>query len=231
MVYVDSGEIIVDDKGNRKYVIPKGPPVDQKCKYCCHSHIIGGPFWLAPIHDMGFVSRLRESLECQEDHSFGTIERMAGMLAVVNEELPDAPFYYIQDRLCSVVKTRMDKLTVFRSAILNAGYKVSLSHAHKLALKTDAPNDFIWDMMRAYEKLNPTNKDNWNDVCKAIIGRKDNFTDVSIDFTDHPDAEPPSRSSKLLRFQVNPPNWGPKCRAKGSAVTPKTEDKRAKNQA
>ena len=35
-----------------------------------------------------------------------------------------------------------------RSALLNAGYRVSLSHANKLAIKTDAPNEFIWRIMR-----------------------------------------------------------------------------------
>ena len=35
-------------------------------------------------------------------------------------------------------------LFVLRSAVLNAGYEVSLSHAAKNSLKTNAPVDFIW---------------------------------------------------------------------------------------
>ena len=46
-------------------------------------------------------------------------------LALVNEELPDVPFYYVQDRLCALAKIATSKITIFRSAILNAGYRVS----------------------------------------------------------------------------------------------------------
>jgi tRNA (guanine26-N2/guanine27-N2)-dimethyltransferase len=125
------------------------------------------------------------------------------MLAVVSEELPDVPFYYVQDRLCAITKLAPGKLTHFRSALLNAGYRVSLSHAHKLALKTDAPNDFIWDMVRAWEKDNPAKRDNLEGVAKAIIVEATepfmNDHNVVIDFTDHPDANPPSRTAQLKR--------------------------------
>ena len=46
----------------------------------------------------------------------------------------------------------------YRSALLNAGYRVSLSHANKLAIKTDAPNEFIWRMMRELVNREPTRK-------------------------------------------------------------------------
>ena len=76
---------------------------------------VKGPFWLDPIHDIGFVNRLRNSI--LDDGSYGTFQRMEGMLAVVSEELPDVPFYFLQDRLCSIMKVQMGKLTHFRSAV------------------------------------------------------------------------------------------------------------------
>ena len=33
---------------------------------------------------------------------------------------------------------------LFRSALLNAGYEVSLSHAAPNSVKTDAPNEVLW---------------------------------------------------------------------------------------
>ena len=39
---------------------------------------------------------------------------------------------------------------VYRSAILDKGYRVSISHAHANAVKTDAPHHVIWDIMRAW---------------------------------------------------------------------------------
>ena len=225
------GQLVTDDKNNVKYILPKGPPVDKKCTYCQHSHIIGGPFWIDPIHDIEFVTRLIASLKNFD--SLGTKERMEGMLTMVKEELPDVPFYYTYDRLCALVKVQMSKLSVLRSAFLNAGYKVSLSHANRYAIKTNAPNDVIWDIMRAYEKEHPSRPENWSPVCKAILGRQEAFSDVQVNFQEHPDAEPASRSAKLLRFQHNPPNWGPKTKAKlvqkENGIT-ELEDKRQRNQ-
>lgn len=45
-------------------------------------------------------------------------------------------------------------MMTFRSALLNAGYKVSFSHANKTSIKTNASNDIIWDVVRAWEKVN-----------------------------------------------------------------------------
>jgi hypothetical protein len=38
----------------------------------------------------------------------------------------------------------------FKSALINAGYRVSNFHKDPLAIKTDAPNSIIWDIIRAY---------------------------------------------------------------------------------
>ena len=93
------GQLVKDEKGNVKYVLPKGPPVDRKCKFCLHSHLMGGPFWINPMHDQDFVKRLIEGLdEPGAAENLGTIDRMKGMLAMVSEELPDVPFYYTYDR-------------------------------------------------------------------------------------------------------------------------------------
>lgn len=39
---------------------------------------------------------------------------------------------------------------VFRSAVINAGYRISGTHVNPLGLKTDAPMDVIWDIMRCW---------------------------------------------------------------------------------
>ena len=86
-------------------------------------------------------------------------------------------------------------------------------------------------MVRAYEKVNPSIKKNWTDVAKAILEREESFSTASIDFTEHESAEPPSRKLKLLRFQQNPPNWGPKSKAtKFCGKKFEKVDKREKNQ-
>ena len=38
----------------------------------------------------------------------------------------------------------------FRSALLHAGYRVSITHTSAEAVKTDAPPSVVWDIMRAW---------------------------------------------------------------------------------
>ena len=42
----------------------------------------------------------------------------------------------------------------YRSAILNQGYRVSISHANANAIKTDAPHHVLWDIMRCWVSTN-----------------------------------------------------------------------------
>lgn len=218
------GQLIPNENGkNFKYKLVSGPPVDSHCSYCQNTHQVGGPIWLAPIHDQDFVSELIASLD---DHEYETIERMKGMLTVAAEELPDVPLYYQQDRLCAMVKTGSGKMTVFRSALLNAGYRVSLSHANKLAIKTDAPADFIWDMMRVWRNSNTTSELKPGSTAFAIMATAPKH---EISFETHTGANPDSRKLQLKRFQINPErNWGPKSRA--SAGNFDDNEKRRQNQ-
>ena len=39
---------------------------------------------------------------------------------------------------------------IHRSAIIEQGYRVSISHTHANAIKTDAPNSTLWDIMRCW---------------------------------------------------------------------------------
>lgn len=165
--------------------------------------------------------------------TFATIDRMKGILTVVSEELQDIPLYYTQDHLCSTLRLGSGKLVDFRSALLHGGFRVSLSHCHKLAIKTDAPNQFIWDMMRAWEKTSPANRCKIPDgsPAAAILAGTPRHEDIS--FLLHPDANPESRERGLKRFQVNPEkNWGPKMRSRANLLREQVEEdgKRARNQ-
>ena len=117
--------------GQVKYCRPTGPPVNTNCQFCSNSHHIGGPIWIAPLHDLEFVSDLVDSLT---EERFSTVSRMRGMLSMVLEELPDLPLYYELSRLCNITKLSQGKITEYLSAILNAGYRVSLTHANKVRL-------------------------------------------------------------------------------------------------
>jgi len=213
---------------NFKFNITTGPPVGGSCNHCSSPHHTGGPIWIDPIHDQEFVLSLLSSIE---DGQYGTQDRLRGMLAVVIEELQDVPLYYDISRLCSIVRVTQGKLVDYRSAVLNAGYRVSLSHANKHAFKTDAPVDFIWDMLRVWGVKNDFKLKNLAESSpgRAIMTKAPTIENISFEV--HEDANPESRKMGLKRFQINPEkNWGPKMRSKTSLLKGVEDEKSYKNQ-
>lgn len=106
----------------------------------------------------------------------------------------------------------------FRSALLNGKYRVSFSHASKNSIKTDAPLNFLLDILRQWVKENPVNSE------KLIPGSPSHRIlntpiENEIDFSLRRDANPLSREMGLLRYPENPaPFWGPGTRSTSKLV-------------
>ncbi|CAK1542375.1 unnamed protein product [Leptosia nina] len=214
--------------GQIKSCLPLVPPVGEFCVHCNHRHHLGGPIWSAPIHNIEFVNRLLNHVE-ENSHKFGTAKRIIGVLSMVQEELQDVPLYYIVDKLFGRVHLETMPMLQLRSAILNAGYQVSFSHASKLSIKTNAPAQLIWDIIRTWEKTHPIkqNKLETDEAAKYILSQE---IKNNIDLTERADANPNSRRNGALRFQFNPtPYWGPGSRASINVSEGKMH-KAAKNQ-
>ncbi|CAG9812588.1 unnamed protein product [Phaedon cochleariae] len=197
------------NKNQVKFGIPTGPPVSGKCDHCGHPHHIGGPIWSAPLHSPEFVQEVFDTAS----EKLGTFRRIQGVLSVVLEELLDAPLYYTLERLSGTIHVEMPPMMALRSAILNAGYKVSFTHMNKTSVKTNAPPRIVWDIMRCWAKAHPVSKKRLVDGSPAshilaIEPEKD------YSFEIRPDANPASRKMGYVRFQENPaPHWGPGSRA------------------
>jgi len=107
-----------------------------------------------------------------------------------------------------------------RSALLNAGYRVSTSHARQDSIKTNAPHNVIWDIMRAFAEQSSTKRAaterlNTDSPYYRLLTKS---STIQVDFTEHPDWESEARKNKLIRFMANPhARWGPL----GKAVTKK----------
>ncbi|KAK8782526.1 hypothetical protein V5799_016138 [Amblyomma americanum] len=211
------------EKGNSfKFSPALGPPVGLGCVHCGHKHHIGGPIWINPLHDVGFVQRLISRVLASPE-LYGTSKRMLGILHMLTEEL-QVPLYFMLDRLASTVRASTPSMLQFRSALLNAGYQVSLSHACKNSVKTDAPMEFVWDIIRTWKLQNPSSKPLEPGSPGEGIMKTEPRSPVS--FAIHPQANPSSREQQLLRYQVNPePCWGPKMRAKTSLWADKAMEK------
>ncbi|XP_019717367.1 tRNA (guanine(26)-N(2))-dimethyltransferase [Hippocampus comes] len=219
-----------DNGKHMKYSAATGPPVGPTCEHCGQRHQLGGPIWAEAIHDRPFVQKVLSAVSTNPSR-FETSKRIEGILSMVTEELEDAPLYYTVDSLSSTIHCNTPPLLQFRSALLHAGYRVSLSHACKNAIKTDAPPAAIWDIMRCWEKSNPVKREKLSEMTPAfkILSTEPSFEAC---FTVRADANPQSRQRHLTRFQENPQAfWGPKARAKaGGGISNNLQQRRMKNQ-
>lgn len=69
------------------------------------------------------------------------------------QELPDVPLFVSLHNLCATLKCTSPSAVMFRSAVINAGYRISGTHVNPLGLKSDAPMDVIWDIMRCWVRI------------------------------------------------------------------------------
>lgn len=215
---------------NFKYSAGSGPPVGMSCEHCQQKHQLGGPIWAESIHSPDFVEKVLTNIG-RNPKRFKTAGRMQGMLSMVMEELYDVPLYYTLDNLSSTIHCNTPPMLQFTSAILHAGFRVSLSHACKNAIKTDAPPMIIWDIMRCWEKNNPVKRERLSESSPAyLILRNEPRLQACFDVRE--DANPKSRKQGLKRFQENPEaNWGPRARAKiGGGISASLEEKRKLHQ-
>ena len=70
-------------------------------------------------------------------------------------ELHDVPLFVSLQNLCGTLKCTSSSAVMFCSAVINAGYRISGSHVNPLGLKSDAPMDAIWDIMRCWVLAQP----------------------------------------------------------------------------
>ena len=134
------------------------------------SYKIGGPLWIGPLHDLDVVNCAIERLEAaQLNKGVGpdgalpvfplhTATTLHGLLISASEELPDVPLYHTLTNICRAVNSTTIPMQPFRAALVNAGYRVSAYHKEPQAVKTDAPNHVVWDIVRAWCKKHPPNK-------------------------------------------------------------------------
>lgn len=93
-----------------------------------------------------------------------------------------------------------------------AGYRVSSTHAKALGVKTDAPPEVVWDVMRAWVKKQGSESKGppAGSYGASILAKEPS---IEVDFTRSAEAASNSKLSKLIRFPQNPEaNWGPKRR-------------------
>ncbi|OQS05091.1 N(2),N(2)-dimethylguanosine tRNA methyltransferase [Thraustotheca clavata] len=206
--------------------------IPSGCDQCGKRFKMSGPIWSNPLHDRDMVLKIREHVIKEGAAKYPTKDRLHGLLTSVSEEVVDAPLYYTLHGLCKTLHCSQPRMDQFQTAILNAGYKVSQSHKVPEAVKTDAPNDIIFDIMRCWVKKHPISKKHESDTDSGtIILRKEPKHEAQFS-----GKRPSANKEKALRFPKNPEAyWGPKSRARGlagaelaSVVEGEPEGKKAK---
>lgn len=186
---------------------------DGSCPQTGKRFKIGGPIWSPPMHDTEWVSLLLDRVQQNRGpYPPATRKRIHGMLTSVSEELPDVPLFYSLPDMCSTLHCNSPRMVDVQAALINAGYRVSQQHKEPQAVKTDAPDDVMWDVMRCWVKKHPvSDKRKTSTPGQAILTREPK---LEADFT------VPSglwQKKSATRYQQNPePYWGPKARATGN---------------
>ena len=170
--------------------------------------VIGGPVYTGPLHNRSTIDLMFK--EMRHLKFIQTIPRIEAVLSTCESEL-DAPLYYDLSYLAAVVHSTIPPRENAISALERLGFSASLSHAERGVVKTDAPSEVVWDIVRSWYfatgKTLPA-----DGVTRAILegGRSD--IDVSVD----EDVKERLRKERLIcKFYNNPEkNFGPKAAAK-----------------
>ncbi|KAF7188705.1 tRNA (guanine(26)-N(2))-dimethyltransferase, mitochondrial [Pseudocercospora fuligena] len=163
-----------------KHTIAQGPGVDRFCEHCGSKSHIAGPMWGGPIHNAAFIQKVLEDLESVDPTVYETRARVEGMLTTaldelsVNEEVttyvpahkrregdemipkvpPEAidshPFFFNPSALSKVIHCVAPKDAAVRGALRGLGYIATRSHCQPGSIKTDAPWNAIWRVMREW---------------------------------------------------------------------------------
>eukprot|EP00250_Pteridium_aquilinum_P009520 c18724_g1_i1 orf=63-1832(+) len=189
------------------YMPGVGPSILPNCKECGKQWEVGGPIWSNPIHDAELVSLIHKDVT-KSKNSFPAFDKVHGLLTAVSEELLDVPLFVNPHELSGTLKCVSPSNVLFFSALGNAGYRSSCCHSSPLALKTDAPMDVIWDIMRCWVKLHPIKAQPDGTIGSIILSKE---PILQANFARVTKAE---RKAPTKRFPPNPEeNWGPKTRA------------------
>lgn len=200
-----------------RYLPAIGPVVAQECNHCGKKYNMGGLIWSAPIHDQEWVTSILNSVKSMKDR-YPAYDRIYAVLTTISEELVDVPLFLSLHNLCATLKCISPSAAIFRSAVINANYRISGTHVNPLGMKTDAPMEVIWDIMRCWVKNHPIKAQAPELPGSVILSKEPSH---QVDFSRHAGSLSKAQAKKVARFLPNPEkHWGPKLRA-GRQITSK----------
>ncbi|XBW36357.1 hypothetical protein QEN19_001936 [Hanseniaspora menglaensis] len=219
------------DKPFSKISTAKSINVGENCPFCEKRLHIVGPMFLGQLHDKEFCERVLEinkqhEVNIETKNQFGTTKRIEGMVTVASSEI-DTCFYFSPSLLSGVIKVTVPSLKTVINGLGSLGYQCSLTHAAKSCIKTNAPWDAIWFVMKnigsmVNSEFKPKLNDKmpgysiWNDEKIGSSLTKEQLESFDLK-TDNEQTKKylKLQNTKIVKYQENPKsNWGPMSRPK-----------------
>jgi len=163
---------------NWKYSIGQAPTASPTCEHCGNKTHVAGPMWAGPLHNAEFINRVLDDVKSADREIYGTTPRIEGMLITALEELyhdyavvpekgplqenkdiirktlPEqvdrTPFFFILSAFSKVLHCVAPNEASFKGALRHAGYHVTRSHCKPGSIKTNAPFNVVWEIMREW---------------------------------------------------------------------------------
>lgn len=153
-----SQRAITNSKGNTKFTSTH-VIAPQQCAECGGHTVLGGPIHIGPLHDMDFVEYCSDVCNREDTLPHLTCrKKLDGLLRAMSTECNDCVLYYSCTRLVKSLRLTQISVRKFRGTLRSLGYRASHFHRDPDAIKTDAPNEVVFDLLRAWAKEHPPQK-------------------------------------------------------------------------
>eukprot|EP00871_Galdieria_phlegrea_P003293 jgi/Galph1/3965/GphlegSOOS_G2625.1 len=148
-----------------------------------------GPIYTGPIYQEQVVQRLLTQLQTNSRWAYLPCkERLIGFLTVLSNECADIPLYMDCNDFAKLLRISPPPLASLREAIRKKGYRVSTSHTSPTAVKTNAPLELVYDIMRIWVKTGVQGKIKPHDTATRILATEPTWISADeIDFSIHKD--------------------------------------------
>lgn len=203
------GEVLGD--ANPKFKPAKCVAPGMECPECQGRLKIGGPLHIGSLYDGDFVKLCLEACEQGSSRFPGitTWKKITGILRAIAEETVDVPLHYKLPLLLKSLKMVPMPLRTFRGTLKALGYSVSHFHREPEAIKTDAPNAVVYDLLRLWAEEHPPKGMPLPEILKKPL-----TVTKPIEWSSEQD----DSTKKKKMFPQNPPFWGPGTKAKGGSM-------------
>lgn len=205
------------------------------CSICQGQMLLGGPIWGGALVNEEVSSSVMKEIE-EEVGELKSRDRVGAIVRLLREEI-NVPLFMHLPTMCKVLRVSPPPGASMRAVLVKKGYKVSQSHTDPQAIKTDAPPELVWDILRLWvgkvgspllkKDAEIDGKDCRLSPGERILAKKAELIRLDeIDFSVKRDKFVRRGNGEVqgVRFPRNPePNWGPKARAGKRQRTKPTE--------